>query len=1151
MGLLGRFFGFHRRPRQARAGNASRRPTAGGLRLCRFEPMEPRQLLSAAPIQIGAVYYEDASGEDQDGGDRFEITFLGGAPGTQLTQLTIETEKLGDGLTIGDCLFDTAPGGMGAYLAAPLEIVSQEGIDSVGFSVADGSTTLVFTFAGFDPDDKLVFTVDVDEMGFLGPNAVAEGNEFQGSQLKATFIAPHYHDASGSDVFIDDFNGKLQATLLRLPNDNYMPPADTRMPVRTAGAIFPLSQTPLPISLSGTVFEDLNANNLRDSGDLGLVGVQLELLRLEGQQYVPIGRTTWTGMDGSYRFADLMPGTYRVAETQPDGYQSVGAAAGTVAGQTRGLVTDADTLSEIALLGGDDSVHNDFAEVQLSCISGWVIADENPNGQLDPDDQFIPNVTLRLKDAAGNVVAQATTDSSGYYRFCQLMPGVYAVEETQPAGYLDGNEQVGTAGGTLQPPDTIAAISIVSGTDATDYDFFEVRPVSVGGRVYVDMNASGAYDPGESLLAGVTIHLVNASGTRVGTTTTNAQGKYQFGGLRPGTYAVEEVQPAGYLDGEETVGTAGGILAANDRIAGIKLPPGTHATGYDFGELVPASISGYVFQDGPAIEHRKGDPPPDVAAVRDGKLTPDDTRLAGVKLTLADAGGTPILDAQGRPIVAYTNAQGYYEFTGLGPGIYTIIETQPAGYVDGIDTAGTNGGTAVNENEPLDPMILAQLEFDPHDDAILWIPIRPGDKGTGYNFSEVLVNEIDVPPPPVPPPPEPPPPEPPEPPQPPSPFYAPPPEIVIYAAGHYTSDILSYGVSAAGGLVEFTWHLSVIDAGQPRAQQEGGTLAADERGAPFYSISWSPGELGDGSFLLADAAGNPYKTCVFGMRGAIPVVGDWNGDGTTKVGVYREGTWMLDLDGNGRWEEQDLWAQLGRPSDRPVVGDWDGDGKSDIGVFGPAWPGDPRAIDHEPGLPDAKNRLASSRASRFKNIPPDADSATLGLRTLKRTALGRFRKDLIDHVFQFGSEGDVPLAGDFNGDGVSSIAVFREGSWYLDLNGDGRWSDGDVHAEYGQKGDVPVVGDWNGDGTSKLGVYRNGTWYLDVNGDRVLDARDKVLRLGQPGDVPVVGDWNGDGIDEIGVYRPGPAGAPRQAADQPMPETAEAEVADTVTSQVK
>ncbi len=192
--------------------------------------------------------------------------------------------------------------------------------------------------------------------------------------------------------------------------------------------------------------------------------------------------------------------------------------------------------------------------------------------------------------------------------------------------------------------------------------------------------------------------------------------------------------------------------------------------------------------------------------------------------------------------------------------------------------------------------------------------------------------------------------------------------------------------------------------------------------------------------------------------------------------------------------------------------------------------GDARAMAHEPGLPDVANKRTGHLVGRFKNIPPDPDQATSGFRTLKRTALGKLRKDLIDHVFQYGAERDKPVTGDWNGDGVSNIGVFRDGTWYLDRDGDGRWSPSDEVVEYGREGDLPVVGDWTGDGTDKLGVYRQGEWHLDTNGDRILDARDKVFRLGGADDVPVVGDWNGDGVDEVGIYQPGPPPAEGQAA---------------------
>jgi len=53
------------------------------------------------------------------------------------------------------------------------------------------------------------------------------------------------------------------------------------------------------------------------------------------------------------------------------------------------------------------------------------------------------------------------------------------------------------------------------------------------------------------------------------TATSQPDGSYTFGNLRPGTYAVTETQPAGLLDGKDTVGTLGGSTAVNDKISAI------------------------------------------------------------------------------------------------------------------------------------------------------------------------------------------------------------------------------------------------------------------------------------------------------------------------------------------------------------------------------------------------------------------------------------------------------------------------------------------------------------------------------------------------------------------------------------------------------
>ena len=1331
------------------------------LRICRFEQIEPRQLLSAtvAPIHVGSVYFEDSNKYDQPSvlqgtttqvADLLEVSFVGGAAGTQLTQVRIDANNT---------FFDTTSDSPGAYGHFPLAIISHEGFEITSTSVVDGGTALVLNLSGFNAGEKLVFTVDVDERGNLQPNAVVEGAEFEGATLSATFTAPHMETITASGlVFYDQFDLTGTSLANALPNDNYdndpslafVPEGCSPGPVYTAGANGAVQQVPLPITLAGTVFNDPNASNTRESGEAGIAGVTLTLYELQDGQYVATGKTATTDANGNYKFEGLLPGIYRVVETQPAGYLSVGSTPGTVNGETRGLVTTVDILSSINLEGGDDSIHNDFAEVvpasvsgyvyvdannngvfdtgetpiagaQLTlldgsgtstgktattdgagfyrfdslmpgnygvseaqptgyfdgldaagtaggsaqnpgdlinglklvggqnglnynfgellpgCISGYVYVDANNNGVFDESEAPITGVTLTLLDASGNPTGETrTTDDTGFYKFCGIAPGTYGVIEAQPGGYVDGLDTPGSAGGIAHNPgDRIDTITIPSGTKSTNNNFGELLPGSLSGYVYVDANDNGVFDQGESPIAGVTIRLLDATGkatgetrvtdetgfyrftelapgsygvaeaqpddyfdgqdavgttggtahnpgdlidgigiqsgdnskynnfgellpasirgqvfadlngnneldagetllngvtlylldsegNRVGSTTTNSNGKYAFTNLKPGVYGIEEIQPAGYLEGANRVGSAGGDLDGVNRILKAQLSSGADGINYDFWEVVPAKISGYVFQDGPTITVKKGEATPYIPSVRDGKLTSDDKRLAGVTLQLCDGSGYPLSDSNGNPITTVTDANGYYEFTMLRPGVYSIVETQPSGYIQGVDSVGSNGGLVVNQYASIDASVLSTLAVDPKGSAIVRITVQPGEAAVEYNFSEVLVKSEGTPGGGLTP-------------STPTPLLSPPvgifgeyrhPGSPYYWMPEPARRLMAGGAGSPGG---YTWHLSVIDAGQPRHELSGDEFAQAPQNAYFDPVSWSGPELNQGEWVLADEDGIPVTRLRFGMPAVTPVTGDWNGDGTTKIGVFIDGLWFLDLNGNGVWDETDLWIKLGSKGDQAVTGDWNGDGKTDIGIYGPTWIGDLKAITVEPGLPDADSRPITARP---KNVPPDPSEAAVGYRTLKKGQTGKLRSDLIDHVFQYGTKGDIAVTGDWNGDGISTIGVFRNGVWFLDMDGDGRWSEGDVTVDFGQDGDRPVVGDWTGDGISKLGVFRNGKFILDTNNNRQVDAADKVFELGSPGDKPVAGDWNGDGIDTVGIYHEGTtADVPLQAAN--------------------
>lgn len=207
------------------------------------------------------------------------------------------------------------------------------------------------------------------------------------------------------------------------------------------------------------------------------------------------------------------------------------------------------------------------------------------------------------------------------------------------------------------------------------------------------------------------------------------------------------------------------------------------------------------------------------------------------------------------------------------------------------------------------------------------------------------------------------------------------------------------------------------------------------------------------------------------------------------IGVYNPPANQFRLRNSNTPGAIDQTINFGQPGDVPVVGDWNGDGIKDAGVF----------------RPNAGQFVIKKLTIIFTCNPicvPSGTSLTL--------------------TINFGQVGDLPVAGDWDADGVESVGIFRPSTGQFLLTDDNVANPTIDHTvNFGQNGDLPIGGDWNSDGKDTIGVYRPsvGTFFL-TNQDVLGPTIDIVAVFGVAEDLPVAGDWDGDGKDTIGVWRP-------------------------------
>jgi uncharacterized protein (DUF2141 family) len=380
----------------------------------------------------------------------------------------------------------------------------------------------------------------------------------------------------------------------------------------------------LPATISGTKFNDLNGNGVRDTGEPGLAGVTIQL-----RNSVGLTTSTTTDASGNFSFTGLAAGPYAISEIVPAGFvQTAPAAPGTFS------VTVSPGQNATGFLFGNRAA--------TGSVSGTKFNDLNGNGVRDSGEPGLSGVTIHLTSSSGATLTQIT-DASGNFTFLGLAAGSYVLSEAVPTGFL---QTAPASPGTF-------TVTLAAGQNATGFLFGNQQQApgagSISGTKFNDLNGNGALDTGEPGLSGVTIQLKPSSGPTL-TATTDASGNFSFTGLAAGTYVLSEVAPAGFV---QTAPPSPGTFS-------VTLAAGQNATGFLFGNQQQAagtgSISGTKFLDLDA----------------NGIVNGLDHGFGGIVIVLTDSSG--------HTRQTTSAANGTFSFANLPAGTYVLSEVIPPGF---------------------------------------------------------------------------------------------------------------------------------------------------------------------------------------------------------------------------------------------------------------------------------------------------------------------------------------------------------------------------------------------------------------------------------------------------------------------------------------
>ena len=462
-----------------------------------------------------------------------------------------------------------------------------------------------------------------------------------------------------------------------------------------------------PASLGDYTWMDVNRDGIQDADEPALPGVTVTLTYADGSAVTDASGNAVTAKtsdaNGKYKFENLLPGDYKVSFQAPAGYEATTSDAGT----DRALDSNGATAS-VTLAQDQTDETIDFGAVGTGVIGDQLFVDVNQNGGNAPDagDKVLPGVKVTLTwTGPGGITRtyETTTDADGKYKFENLLPGDYKVSidpETlqtaeplldvlthSPAGDVENKTVLSdttkadstafatamklTANLTLTgeknqnldqdwgfgiSADT-AIKKAITDPDEVDQETFEFTP---GKKVTYTLTLS---NNGPGVATGVTVSDKLPAGVKF----VKAEGD----GTYDATTGVWNLSGETIAKGDdqsieitvEITGEGAGALVTNVARISHQDQAGDNPTNNESSASFKGgyNLGGTIYRDSDASFSKSS----------------TEERFAGVTVALLDGDGNPVLDHNGNPMTTVTDADGNYQFVGLGVGTYRVSIVDP------------------------------------------------------------------------------------------------------------------------------------------------------------------------------------------------------------------------------------------------------------------------------------------------------------------------------------------------------------------------------------------------------------------------------------------------------------------------------------------